>query len=88
MSTKTEAEFKVEPDFEYLLTFLPPGWELKAKELGALRRCRKFPDAKVLFLSLQACLENWDQISLELREAPRKRGLQIEKLEQEDAFLS
>jgi hypothetical protein len=39
-------------------------------------------------LSLQACLENWDQISLELREAPRKRGLQIEKLEQEDAFLS
>jgi len=39
-------------------------------------------------LGLRLCLENWDRISLELRESPRKRGLQIEKLEQEDAFLS
>jgi hypothetical protein len=39
-------------------------------------------------LDLRLCLENWDRISLELREPPRKRGLQIEKLEQEDAFLS
>lgn len=35
-------------DFEFLLTFLPDGWEGKAKELGALRRCRKVPDAKIL----------------------------------------
>ena len=35
-------------DFDYLLTFLPQGWEQQAKELGALRRCRKFPDAQVL----------------------------------------
>ena len=39
-------------------------------------------------LGLRMCLENWDRISLELREAPRKRGLQIERLEQGDAFLS
>jgi hypothetical protein len=39
-------------------------------------------------LDLRLCLENWDRISLELREPPRKRGLQIEKLEQEEAFLS
>jgi len=38
----------VDDDFEYLLAFLPPGWEEKAKELGALRRCRKIPDARVL----------------------------------------
>lgn len=35
-------------DWEFLLTFLPVGWEEKAKELGALRRCRKVPDAGVL----------------------------------------
>lgn len=39
---------KIESDFEYLLSFLPSGWEEKAKELGALRRCRKIPDARVL----------------------------------------
>jgi hypothetical protein len=38
----------VESDFEYLASFLPEGWEEKAKELGALRRCRKVPDARVL----------------------------------------
>lgn len=38
----------VADDFEFLLTFLPEGWEGKAKELGALRRCRKVPDAKIL----------------------------------------
>jgi hypothetical protein len=35
-------------DFEFLLTFLPQGWEDKARELGALRRCRKIADARVL----------------------------------------
>ena len=39
---------EVESDFEYLVRFLPEGWEQKAKELGALRRCRKVPDARVL----------------------------------------
>jgi len=38
----------VDRDFEYLLRFLPSGWEEKAKELGALRRCRKVADARVL----------------------------------------
>lgn len=35
-------------DFDYLLSFLPSGWECQAKELGALRRCRKVRDAKTL----------------------------------------
>ena len=38
----------VADDFEYLLSFLPAGWEGKCKELGALRRCRKVPNAQVL----------------------------------------
>jgi hypothetical protein len=44
----TKAELKVSEDFEYLLSFLPHGWQAKAKELGALRRCRKVPDAETL----------------------------------------
>ena len=39
---------RLDEDFEYLLTFLPCGWQDKAKELGALRRCRKVPDAETL----------------------------------------
>lgn len=42
------ADIRVAEDFEYLCRFLPGGWEAKAKELGALRRCRKVPDAGVL----------------------------------------
>jgi len=38
----------VEDDYEYLVGFLPAGWREKAKELGALRRCRKVPNADVL----------------------------------------
>jgi len=38
----------MEDDYEFLLAFLPLGWEEKARELGALRRCRKVPDARVL----------------------------------------
>lgn len=39
---------RVADDFEYILSFLPEGWEEKARELGALRRCRKVPDATTL----------------------------------------
>ena len=35
-------------DFDYLVTFLPVGWQDKAKELGALKRCRKIPNAETL----------------------------------------
>jgi len=35
-------------DFEYLVKLLPGGWQAKAKELGALRRCRKVDSAEVL----------------------------------------
>jgi len=38
----------LDADCDYLLTFLPSGWQDKARELGALRRCRKIPDARVL----------------------------------------
>jgi len=39
-------------------------------------------------LALRVCLENWTQISLELREPPRERGLQVERLESGEAVLS
>jgi hypothetical protein len=38
----------VAEDFEYVLKLLPEGWQAKAKELGALRRCRKVHSAEVL----------------------------------------
>lgn len=44
----TGSDLEVSKDFEYLLRFLPEGWREKAKELGALRRCRKVPDAETL----------------------------------------
>ncbi len=43
-----ENQLKMSDDFSFLLTFLPVGWERQAKELGALRRCRKVPDAQTL----------------------------------------
>ncbi len=39
-------------DWDFLLSFLPHGWQEKAKELGALRRCRKFVDAESLLRTL------------------------------------
>lgn len=48
MSLNKEADLRAETDFDFLLTFLPPDWERKAKELGALLRCRKFNNAQVL----------------------------------------
>jgi len=35
-------------EWEVLVRFLPEGWGAKAKELGALRRCRKIPSADAL----------------------------------------
>jgi hypothetical protein len=39
---------QLDSDFDYLLSFLPEGWEKQAKELNALRRCRKIPNARLL----------------------------------------
>jgi hypothetical protein len=39
-------------DWQYLLAFLPASWQQKAKDLGALQRCRKFPDAEFLLRTL------------------------------------
>ena len=39
-------------DWPYLVTFFPKGWQQKAKELGALLRCRKFSDAESLLRTL------------------------------------
>jgi hypothetical protein len=47
-----EADLQVSKDFEYFKGFLPEGWSEKAKELGALRRCRKVPDAERLLRTL------------------------------------
>ena len=45
---KSISSLDVADDFDYLKTFLPEGWQARAKELGALRRCRKVPDAETL----------------------------------------
>jgi hypothetical protein len=44
----SKSNWQISEDYEYLTSFLPPGWQVKAKELGALRRCRKVPDAETL----------------------------------------
>jgi hypothetical protein len=41
-----------EENWDTVLTFLPYGWEAKAKELGALLRCRGFADAEALLRTL------------------------------------
>jgi hypothetical protein len=41
-----------EDDWEVLTNFFPDEWKEKAKELGALLRCRKFPDAESLLRTL------------------------------------
>lgn len=43
---------KKEDDWQVVTTFLPPGWEEKAKELKALQRCRKFQNAGALLRTL------------------------------------
>lgn len=45
---ENSCNLQVRDDFDFILTLLPVGWEIKAKTLGALRRCRKVPDARVL----------------------------------------
>lgn len=37
-----------EDDWQVLMQFLPAGWQAEAKELGALKRCRKFAGAEAL----------------------------------------
>jgi len=44
----SERDLNVAEDFIYLTSFLPSGWQAKAKELGALRRCKKVPNAETL----------------------------------------
>lgn len=39
-------------DWEYLMTFLPDEWEQKAKELGAMMRCRKYSNPESLLRTL------------------------------------
>ena len=39
-------------------------------------------------LGLRKCIGEWDAISLDLREPPRRRALQAENLEQDVALLS
>jgi hypothetical protein len=44
--------FGFEDDWDVLASFFPDGWKEKAKELGALLRCRKFLDAESLLRTL------------------------------------
>lgn len=65
-------DLKVENDYEYLVGFLPQGWREKAKELRALRRCRKVPDADALLRVL--LLHLGEGISLRETSALVRRG--------------
>jgi len=51
MTTEGGLPFKGD-DWEVLLSFLPSGWQEKARELGALQRCRKFADPESLLRTL------------------------------------
>lgn len=42
----------VHEDWDYLVRFLPTGWQEQSRELGALRRVRNFKDAEALLRSL------------------------------------
>lgn len=39
-------------DWQFLLTFLPPGWQEKARELGAVQRYRRFDNPEALLRTL------------------------------------
>lgn len=43
-----QPDLRVADDFDFLVRLLPKGWEAQAKALGALRRCRKIPNARTL----------------------------------------
>lgn len=43
---------KADGDWLYLMEFLPQGWEEQAWNLGALKRCREFPDASALLRTM------------------------------------
>lgn len=43
---------KTDGDWIYLLEFLPPKWEEQAWNLGALKRCREFPNAASLLRTM------------------------------------
>lgn len=45
---KSDEALCTDEDYAYILTLLPQGWREKAKELGALRRCRKVLDPERL----------------------------------------
>lgn len=59
-------------DWPYLVTFFPNGWQQRAKELGALLRCRKFTDAESLLRTLLIHLA--DGCSLRETAARAKHG--------------
>ena len=45
-------ELILEEDWTLVTRFLPTGWQQKARELGALQRCRRFSDAEDLLRAL------------------------------------
>lgn len=67
-----EITVRTDADFEYLVSFLPVDWLTKTKELGALRRCRKIPEAQTLLRILLLHLA--EGCSLRETAARMKRG--------------
>lgn len=62
----------LDQDWQYLLTFLPSGWQQEAKALGALQRCRKVANAESLLRTLLIHLA--DGCSLRETAARAKHG--------------
>lgn len=52
MMEQTLGITQTDGDWIYLLSFLPEGWEMQSWNLGALKRCREFPDAATLFRTM------------------------------------
>lgn len=61
-----------EEDWDTLTRFLPNEWEEKAKQLGALRRCRRFNSAGILLRTLMIHL--CDGCSLKEASVRAKQG--------------
>ena len=58
-----------EDDWRVLLSFLPSGWEGKAKELGALKRARGFKDSETLLRVLLMHIAGGDSLRVTAEKA-------------------
>lgn len=67
----TEEALNIDQDWDFIMAMLPKGWEEKARELGALQRCRRFATAEPLLRTLLIHLAD----GCSLRETAVRAGL-------------